>query len=95
MQRVALRRAINDGLISCAAVALLVLTLVAMDGRVREQVSMRFSTREAVAFTQAGGQMRDLASVVYDVVRDQSSTHGPLLIFVVAATLLVVFMVRT
>jgi hypothetical protein len=90
-----MQRVIKDGLISCGAVLLLVTMLLAMDGRVRERVSLRFAARNAGELKSAGIQVRDLASVAYDVVRDQSSQHGPLVILVVAGTVLVVFMVRT
>jgi hypothetical protein len=39
--------------------------------------------------------VRDLADVVLDVVRDRTSSERTLMVFVVAATVLVVFMVRT
>jgi len=90
-----IRHTLKDALISCGAVLLLLTMLLAMDGRIREQVSLRFATRDAGQLAHAGGQMRDVASVVYDVVRDQSSEHTALTVFVVAATVLVVFMVRT
>jgi hypothetical protein len=89
------RGAIGDALISCGAIVLLVGILLAMDGRVREQVSLRFAARPATQVTQASGQLHDLASIVYNVVRDQASEHTTLTIFIVAATVLTVFMVRT
>jgi len=96
MERTRTIRALKDGAISCGAVLLLVTILLAMDGRVREQVSHRFATREGGQAAQAAGtEVRDLAGVVYDAVRDRTSEHNTLTIFVVAATVLVVFMVRT
>jgi len=90
-----LRRSLKDAAVSLGAVLLLVVMLLALNGRVREQLSLRFAARDASQITAAGGQMKDLASVVYDVVRDQSSEQTTLMVFIVAATVLVVFMVRT
>ena len=89
------RRTLKDALMSCGAVLLLAVILLAMDGRVREQVALRFETHDAKELAQTGAQVRNLASVVYDVVNDRSSNEKTLLVFVVAATVLVVFMVRT
>jgi hypothetical protein len=43
----------------------------------------------------AGTHVRDLATVVFEAARNQSIAHAPLVIFVVAATLLTLFMLRT
>jgi hypothetical protein len=93
--KASLRRTLKDALVSLGAVLLLLVLLLVMNGRVREQVSLRVSARDAGQLAVAGSEMKDLASVVYDVVRDQSSEHATLTIFIVAATVLVVFMVRT
>jgi hypothetical protein len=89
-----MQRAFGDFLISAGALVALVLMLAAFDGRVREQISLRVSSpSEQVA--GAGVAVRDLASVVFDAVRDQSIEHAPLVIFVLAATVLLLFMLRT
>ena len=90
-----LRRTMKDAVVSFGAVLLMLGMLLALNGRVREQLSLRFAARDAGQITAAGGQVKDMASVVYDVVRDQSSEHTTLMVFIVAATVLVVFMVRT
>jgi len=89
------RRTFGDALISTGAVVLLLLTLVAIDDRVREQLSLRFRTAPTADLVNAGTQVRDLATVVFEAARDQSMAHAPLMIFVVAATLLTLFMLRT
>ena len=89
------RRTFGDALISTGAVVLLLLTLVAIDDRVREQLSLRFRTTPTADLVNAGTRVQDLATVVFSAVRDQSIAHAPLVIFVVAATLLTVFMLRT
>jgi hypothetical protein len=89
------RRTFGEALISTGAVVVLLLMLVAIDDRVREQVSLRFRTAPTADLVNAGTQVRDLATVVFEAARDQSLAHAPLMIFVVAATLLTLFMLRT
>ena len=90
-----MRRAFGDALVSVGALAVLLLVLTAVDDRVREQISLRFSARPAAELASVGERVRDLTSVVVEVARDQSLEHAPLLIFVLAATVLVMFMLRT
>jgi hypothetical protein len=93
---VRIRRTFGDALISVGALVALVLMLAAFDGRVREQISLRLgSGRASTQVANAGVMIRDLSSVVADAVRDQSIEHAPLVIFVLAATVLVLFMLRT
>jgi hypothetical protein len=80
---------------SVGTVTLLLLVLIAVDPRVREQVSTRVIARPSVELAAAGQQARDFTTVIVQVARDQSSTHAPLLIFALAATVLVLFMLRT
>jgi hypothetical protein len=89
------RRTFSDALISAGALVLLLLALVAFDDRVREQLSLRIHGNASSELVSAGAQVRDLATVVMDVARDQSIEHAPLLIFALAATVLVLFMLRT
>jgi hypothetical protein len=91
-----MRRAFGDALISIGALAVLLLTLVAVDDRVREQVSYRFEGHTASGeLADAGAFAKELATVVFDVAREQSISHAPMMIFVVVATVLVLFMLRT
>ena len=91
-----MRRAFGEALISAGALACLLLALVMVDGRVREQVSLRFSGERASSeLMSAGTHVRDLASVIFEAARDQSLEHAPLMIFVLAASVLVLFMLRT
>ena len=90
------RRVVGDTLISMGALAALLTTLVLIDGRVREQVSRRIGVGHASTdLVDAGSRVRDLASVVMDAARDQSIEHAPMFIFVLVATVLVLFMLRT
>jgi len=90
-----MRRAWGEALLSAGTVMTLLLLLIAFDPRVREQVSLRAVSRPSVEIVTAGAKVHDLASVLAEVARDQSSTHAPLLIFALAATVLTLFMLRT
>jgi hypothetical protein len=89
------RRRFGETLVSIGAVAVLLLALVMFDNRVREQLSLRFSSRPSVQLAAAGTQVSDLTSVIFDAARDQSIEHAPLMIFVLVAAVLVLFMLRT
>ena len=90
-----MRRAFGEALMSAGALAILLLALVAVDDRVREQISLRLTTGPSVELAHAGARVRDLTTVIVEAARDQSIEHAPLLIFVLAATVLVMFMLRT
>jgi hypothetical protein len=90
-----MRRALNDAMLSVGALCVLLALLVAVDGRVREQVMLRLNGGRATAdVVVAESQVRDLVRVVVDVVRDAMMLHTTLSIFVVVATVLTVFMLR-
>jgi hypothetical protein len=90
-----MRRAFGEALMSAGTVALVLLALVALDDRVRDEVSRRISNRPSVELATAGQHVRDLASVIAEAAHHQSLAHAPLLIFALAATVLVLFMLRT
>lgn len=94
-QRSGVRRRFNEVLMSVGAVVLLLMVLVAIDDRVREQFSLRLSSRPSRELAAAGQQVRDLSEVIFEAVRDQSLDHAPMVIFVLAAGVLVLFMLRT
>jgi hypothetical protein len=54
-----------------------------------------YATPGSSAFAGAGRDAREVVSVVLDVARDLSASHAPLMVFTVAATVLVLFMIRT
>jgi hypothetical protein len=88
-----MRRAFVDATISISAVALLLMTLVTIDPRVREQVSGLLGGPGPVA--SISSQMRAATSVVLSAARDHSIDQAPLMIFALVATVLVLFMLRT
>ena len=91
-----MRRAFGDTMISVGALAALLATLVLVDDRVREQVSMRFNGRTPTAeFHDASARVSDIGHVVMMALRDRGLEHGPILIFAIAAVVLVIFMLRT
>ena len=90
-----MRRSFVEALMSAGAVMLLLLALVAIDPRVREQISERFASRPSIELTSAENHVRDLSHVMAKAARDKSLAHAPLLIFTLAGTVLVLFMLRT
>lgn len=80
---------------SIGAVVILLLLLTGMDDRVREQVSLRIVAHPTVELASAGRQARDLTTVIAEAARYQSIGHAPLLIFTLAAAVLMLFMLRT
>ncbi len=90
-----MRRAFNDALLSVGAIAVVLLVLVAIDERVRGALSMRFVSHPAQSLAAAGNSAQTLTAVITQAARDQGLAHAPLLVFVLAASVLVVFMLRT
>jgi hypothetical protein len=90
------RHAFNDILLSAGALSVLLLALIAVDDRVRDQISLRISSaRTAAQLIEAGTQVQDFFTVVADAARTQSLEHAPLMLFVFVGTVLVLFMIRT
>ncbi len=90
-----MRRVVGEALMSAGTVAVLLIALVAFDDRVRERISQAFMARPSLELASAGHHVRSLASVIAEAARDQSLAHAPLLVFALAAGVLVVFMLRT
>ena len=82
----------SDVLITLGALAVLVTALVALDKRVRDHIAVWLS---GASLTDTGTRLTDLGSVMLTALRDQSIEHAPLAVFVTAAVVLVVFMLRT
>ena len=91
-----MRRVINDALISLGALVVLLVALVSIDDRVRERAMQLVTTPPSSAeITRAGTQIESVSTVLFKAARYQSVEHAPLVIFGVAATILVLFMLRT
>jgi hypothetical protein len=96
MKEWAMRRIYGDVLASLAALAVVAAALVAVDDRVRDQFTLWFTGPPSKAeLVNAGARVRDVTMVVFDAARDQSLEHAPLMIFVLAASVLLLFMLRT
>ena len=89
------RRAFREAALSVGALGVLVLALAASDSRVREQVATHLSSRPTTELRSAGALIRDVVTIVFQSVRDQSIAHAPLVMFVAAAVALLLFMLRT
>ena len=90
-----MRRAFREALMSAGTVVILLLVLIAFDDRVRDHLSRRVVAHPSVELASAGRQLGDFTTVIVGVARDQSLGHAPLLIFTLAAAVLVLFMLRT
>jgi hypothetical protein len=89
------RRVFKDALVSAGALLIVLTALMAIDGRVRAQIGAAVSgAASPEGVTGAGGKVLYLAGVVTSAARDQSINHAPMVIFVVAATVLVTLTLR-
>ena len=90
-----MRRVFGDALISGAALVVLLVGLMVIDVTVRDRVlsvvqSGEISSSLSSMLSTAGS----VAGVLLVAARDQSLDHAPLAVFVVAATALVLAMLR-
>jgi len=92
-----MRRVMSDLVLSACALSVLIGLLMVFDGRVRDAVRLRLATpaRASSDVAAVGGQARDLVTVLIESAKVQSQQHGPLMIMVVAGTVLTLFMLRT
>ena len=91
-----MRRASSDALISLGALVLLLIALVSIDDRIRERVERLLTAPPSSAeIVGVGNDIENVSSVMFRAARSQSVEHAPLVIFGVAAGILVLFMLRT
>ena len=84
------------GVTAAGGVCALVAGLALYDERVRLQLSRIVSGRAPSGeIATAGERMQEAVSVLVQAVADQSIEHAPLVVFGVAALVLVLFMTRT
>jgi len=84
------------GFTAVAGAIALVLGLAIVDERVRTQMGRVLSGRPPTAeITSLGVQVKDLLSVTWQAIQDQSIENAPLVVFSVAALVLVAWMTRT
>jgi hypothetical protein len=89
-----MRRAINPTLISGAALAIVIAALVMFDERVRQSFA-GLAGSPSGEFVQAGSQAYRFGSTMMNAVVDLSVANAPLMVFVIIATALMLFMVRS
>lgn len=87
------KRVGSDAFVSAGVLLVVLATIMAMDIRVREQ--LRAAVISSSTIGDAGMRLREVGSVVIDAARTQSIEHAPMMLFVVAATVLLLFLVRT
>ena len=93
---VRMRRGFLDAIVAVGALLLLMLVLASLDQRVRDQLSIRLgSTPVSSQVGEVAALASGTATIVLAAVRDQSIEHAPLVIFVLAASVLMLFMLRT
>ncbi len=91
-----MRRRLLDVLLSMAALSVVAIVLVSADDRVREQVSFQFHGADTKAeLVDFSHRARAVGTVLYGAAKDQASSHPQMTLFVVAAAVLTVFMIRT
>jgi len=90
-----MRRAYVETLLSIGALAIVLLTLVTFDARVRGHVSLWLSTPPAEQVADVTSRVRGLTRVVTEAARGLSPEQTTLLFFVVASGVVFVFMLRT
>lgn len=89
------RRTLDHTLLSAGALALVVTVLVGFDDRVRRALADLVDDRRTSELAHIGAGAYDLGAVLLTAVAEQSIANAPLMIFVVIATVLTLFMVRT
>src|SRR5213594_2789880 len=90
-----IRRTFGDVLLSIGAMTVLLAILVSINDRVRNEVATRLTAARAhTALAELVADAHDIAAVVVDAARHQTIEQAPLVIFVIAASILVVFMLR-
>ena len=91
-----MQRRLNAGLAAIGSLAAVGVGMALMNDRVRVQMTRIIcgegASPEVVSYAQ---RMNGVVLTALDAVRDQSMEHAPLTIFALAATVLLLFMLRT
>ena len=91
-----MKRRYTGALTAIGGVFALGIGLAAIDDRVRAQIThLASGTGPSSEIVSISARVQDLAFVALNAVRDQSFDHAPLVIFALAAMVLVLFMLRT
>lgn len=97
MQGTAARRpSIYGPFTAVAGAGALILGLAIVDERVRTQIGRVLSGRAPTSeMASIGAQLQDLLKIMWQAIQDQSVENAPLVIFSIAALVLVAWMTRT
>ena len=87
------QRVWSDAVVSGGVVIAVLIILMSIDVRVRERVRTVLGTTSSVQ--AAGGRIGEVGAVLFEAARTQSIDHAPMMIFIAAATVLVLFMARS
>jgi hypothetical protein len=90
-----MRRRFHDVMISVLALSVLLVMLAALDPRVRDQVQTTLNTPPTSTIRSVTNEVNNVSKVVVRAAEDHSLANAPMVIFGVAAAVLVVFMLRT
>jgi hypothetical protein len=91
-----IRRPFAGALTTAGGLCALLVGLAAIDDRVRDQVARAFTNRGPTEeFATVGSRLNEMALIATRAVGDQSIEHAPMVIFALAAAILVVLMTRT
>jgi hypothetical protein len=90
------RPSMFGGLTAIAGISALVLGLAVLDERVRVELARVFSGRPPTQeIVSVGNSFQQLMSITWQAIADQSIENAPLVVFSIAALVLVVWMTRT
>lgn len=85
----------SDALISVAVLAAVLLVLVSVDVRVREQLHTAIGATTPSTLTDLTTGVRDAGAILLEAAWTQSLDHAPMMIFVVVASVLLLSLVRS
>jgi len=88
-----MKRVLGDAVISLGAVLALLLMLVSVDPRVRYQIASMWGG--SGTSTSVSRDLGEISTVLLASVQAHGIDNAPLMIFALAATVLVLFMLRT
>jgi hypothetical protein len=91
-----MQRRLSSVAAAAGSLTIVVLGMAVMNARVREQLRhLLDGPRPSPDTLSTAYRMQDAVMVALDAMRDQTIEHAPLTIFALAATVLLLFMLRT
>jgi hypothetical protein len=91
-----MRGSFSGAVATVGGLCALLLGLAVIDPRVRDGVSRALEGRAPTGeIAGIGARLQEIALIVAQGIRDQSIEHAPMVMFALAAAVLVLFMTRT